>query len=103
MSDIDAPTLLTWLAIAVVAFLAGRASVSSDRPEPRDRVAERQRAEGHAREVWRKLSPQAKAQVDALLASRKVIEAVKVIRNETALGLKESKNVVDLRRRMPVD
>ena len=45
------------------------------------------------------LSPEAEAQVRAALASRRKIEAIKIYREVTGLGLKESKEAVEAMQR----
>lgn len=99
MLDFDASNWLTYLLIAVVAFVVGRVSAGASRSDSVDRVTRRQNEENDAREIWRSLSAQGKSQVDEFLAARKIIEAVKVIRNETGAELKLSKQVVDMRGR----
>lgn len=99
MPEADSHNWLVYLLIALVAFVAGRVTAGSGAGDGLDRVTRRQRAEGDAREVWRNLSPQAKSRVDELLGDRKMIEAVKVVRNESGVGLKAAKAVVDLRRK----
>ena len=88
----------TWLfivGVAVIAFIAGRRSASAS-PEAleRRRIAEEEAARNFAR-----LSSATRAEVDRLLADRKTVDAIKLIRAELNTGLYEAKQIVDRRKR----
>lgn len=88
-----------WLlvaAVAIVCFLLGRATAQQ---RDGDR-AERKRVEAESAGVtFGALTTAHQTDVDRLVMENKVIEAIKLVREQTGLGLKESKDVVDARRK----
>ncbi|MEZ5920900.1 MAG: hypothetical protein R3C60_06055 [Parvularculaceae bacterium] len=50
-------------------------------------------------EAFAALSPETQADIDRLLREKKLINAIKEIRKASGLGLKESKDVADWRRK----
>ncbi|MFC2950987.1 ribosomal protein L7/L12 [Marinicaulis aureus] len=87
-----------WLLIAFLAYVAftiGRMSKSGEAPEARE--ARRMAEETRAADAFASLSPSIQSDVDRLLMDKKKIEAIKVIREHTGLGLKESKIAADKR------
>lgn len=99
MQDID-PTggWLILAAVAYIAFMAGRASAGR-RESPEDREMRRMREGERAAGAFAALSPSVQADVDRLLLENKKIEAIKLIREQTGMGLKESKDAADQRQR----
>ncbi|MBI1366058.1 MAG: hypothetical protein GC153_08905 [Alphaproteobacteria bacterium] len=94
MSGFHPDQILILVGVAIVAFLLGRAArgVSAE-----DR-AERDRLDNEAVEAaLAGLSPDVRMQIDRLLSERKKIEAIKVFREATGLGLKQSKDAVERR------
>lgn len=57
------------------------------------------RQELEAERVFSSLSPTTQDEADQLLTEGKVIEAIKLFREETSLGLRDAKIVADHRRR----
>lgn len=97
MQDLDPPGGWLLLAAAVyIAFMAGRAS-AGPRESPEDRELRRMREGERAAGAFAALSPSVQADVDRLLLDGKKIEAIKIIREQTGMGLKESKGVADQR------
>lgn len=91
-----------WLlmaAIAYVAYLFGRASARAG-GDGESREARRMREQQEAEYAFSSLSPAKQADVDRLLTDGRLIQAVKLIRQESGLGLKEAKSVADHRRRL---
>ncbi len=90
-----------WLVLAAVAFVAFRIGrMSAGKSESAgEREMRRMQEEQAAEDTFASLSPSVQADVDRLLADKKVIDAVKVVRENTGKGLKESKDVVDQRRK----
>lgn len=87
----DLPQNPTFLAIVAVAALAGFAlgRLSARQPGDGERTAAR------AAENAVMLSANARGDVEKLIDENRVIEAVKLCREKTGLGLKEAKEVVD--------
>lgn len=88
-----------WLVIAVVAwaaFMIGRASAGR-RESPEEREMRRMREGESAADAFASLSPSVQTDVDRLLAAGKKIEAIKLIREQTGMGLKESKDAAEHR------
>ncbi len=88
-----------WLLIAFIAYVAftiGRMSKSAETPEAR--ATRRMEEETRAADAFSSLSPSIQSDVDRLLMDKKLIEAIKVIREHTGLGLKESKIAAEQRR-----
>ncbi len=86
-----------WLLLTVTAFVAfmlGRASKGGDGVDP---VARRMAEEQDIAQATANLSPTVWAEVDRLLSERKKIEAIKVLREASGLGLKLSKQAVEQR------
>jgi hypothetical protein len=54
-----------------------------------------QAAAGPGRPAFPGLSPQAQGEIGALVAQGKKIEAIKLVRAQTGMGLKDAKNLVD--------
>lgn len=89
-----------WFAVAFalwLAFTIGRMTKSGESPEARDmrRMEEQTKAES----AFSSLTPSIQADVDRLLMDKKLIEAIKIIREHTGLGLKESKLAAEQRRK----
>ena len=83
------------IGVAIAAFLAGRSSANAS-PEAHER---KRLAQEEAARNFKRLSKATQARVDSLLAERKTIDAVKLIRAELNTGLYEAKQIVDLRKR----
>lgn len=88
-----------WLALAAVAYIAfmigratGRASGGAGSSESRRMADEQAIATATAN-----LSPSVWADIDRLLAEKKKIEAIKVLREASGLGLKLAKDAVEQR------
>ena len=83
-------------AAAFIGFMVGRiagrrgASGSGSPPPAPGRPPE---------EAFAALAPETQAEVDLLLHEKKLINAIKEIRTASGLGLKESKDVADWRRK----
>ncbi|MEZ5891996.1 MAG: hypothetical protein R3C58_02445 [Parvularculaceae bacterium] len=87
-----------WLAtafIAYVAFMIGRATKGSESAESRE--MRRMQEEQTALSAFSSLTPSIQTDVDRLLLDRKLIEAIKLIREHTGLGLKDSKFAAEQR------
>lgn len=82
--------------VAVVAFFLGRASGGgmSSEEKMQKKMEERQEAE----RLFAGLPPQVQQDIDARIQDGKIIEAVKIIRDNSGAGLKEAKQAVDARR-----
>ena len=88
-----------WLilaAVAYIAFMIGRAGAGR-RESPEEREMRRMREGERAATAFAALSPSVQADVDRLLLDRKKIEAIKLIREHTGMGLKESKDAAEHR------
>ena len=99
MENLD--PLQIWLlmaAVAYIAFMAGRATSRRDTGESREMKA--LRIQQAADEAYSGLTSSSQEEVDRLIRDGKIIQAVKVVRENTGFGLKESKDTVDQRRRM---
>ncbi|MAW81701.1 MAG: hypothetical protein CMI63_15800 [Parvularcula sp.] len=83
--------------LAYVAFMAGRMTRSGESPETR--AMRRMEEETKAADAFSSLSPSVQSEVDRLLMDKKLIEAIKVIREHTGLGLKDSKIAAEQRRK----
>jgi ribosomal protein L7/L12 len=89
-----------WLLLAFVAwasFMIGRAT--ANRTSAEERRMRRENEEQEASEAFASLPSSVHADVDRLLLDGKLIEAIKLIREHTSLGLKDSKLAADQRRR----
>ncbi|WDI32528.1 hypothetical protein PUV54_04880 [Hyphococcus flavus] len=85
-----------WTVLIVIAFFAGRATGGGMSSEERTqkKMEERQNAE----RLFAGLSPDVQQDVDARIQRGKIIEAVKVVRENSGAGLKDAKQAVDARR-----
>ncbi|MEQ8177265.1 MAG: hypothetical protein RIC52_01415 [Amphiplicatus sp.] len=89
-----------WLLLAAAigfAFILGRAMRARDTGETR--VERRQREAADALAQFNALTPDKQSEIDALVANNRIIDAIKRVREESGMGLKESKDAVDARRR----
>ncbi|MEE2691197.1 MAG: hypothetical protein VX640_06635 [Pseudomonadota bacterium] len=89
-----------WLllfAVAGIAFILGRSM--REREPGESRVERRMREARQALEQFGALSSDKQAEVDALVRDNRIIEAIKLVREESGMGLKDSKDAVDARRR----
>ena len=82
--------------VALVAFFVGRASGGGMSSEERmqQRMEERQAAE----RLFAGLPPEVQQDIDARIQDGKIIEAVKIVRENSGAGLKDAKQAVDARR-----
>ncbi len=80
------------LAVAYAAFRVGRATAPGNSEEAR------MLARVNAEDLFAKLPADAQTAVDERIRNGKIIEAVKIIRENTGAGLKESKQAVDMRK-----
>ncbi len=90
-----------WLLLAAAigfAFILGRAMRAREEGGE-TRVERRQREAAEALAQFNALTPDKQAEIDALVTNNRIIEAIKRVREETGMGLKESKDAVDVRRR----
>lgn len=85
----DPAVLLTLVVVAVVAFLLGGISSGSGIP------TEAEKAEIST--AMASLSPQQKMKIDAAIDARRKIEAIRIVRGATGLGLKHAKMGVEAR------
>lgn len=98
MEALDSQQL--WLliaAVAVGAFMLGRMTGGES---PEDRAARRMQERQEIENAFANLSPDVQQEIDALIARRKKIEAIKRFREATGRGLKESKDAVEHRQAM---
>ena len=90
-----------WLlmgAVAYVSFLAGRVTANGGSTESAE---ERRFREDHeAERNFSSLSPSKQTEIDGLLTDGKLIEAIKLIREETGIGLRDAKLAAERRKRM---
>ncbi|MBO9575853.1 MAG: ribosomal protein L7/L12 [Sphingobium sp.] len=82
--------LILLIAVGVAAFLIGRASGRSD-----DLIDIFSRPAGASRAGLPESDAELEAQVRALLADGNKIDAIKLVRETTGLGLKEAKDFVE--------
>lgn len=82
--------------VALIAFFIGRISSGGMSAEERTqrKMEERQEAE----RLFAGLSPEVQQEVDVRIQRGKIIEAVKIVRENSGAGLKEAKQAVDVRR-----
>lgn len=88
-----------WLlvaAVGIVCFLLGRATAQKRDDE---RAEQKLRDAEAAQLSFGTLTAANQSDVDRLVTENKMIEAIKLVREQTGLGLKESKDVVDIRRK----
>ena len=96
MPHFEPDQILVLVGVAIVAFILGRATrgdVSGARTERE--VADREQVENALAE----LSSDVQTEVDRLLTEHRKIEAIKIFREATGLGLKQSKDAVEVRQR----
>lgn len=89
-----------WLLLAFVAwgsFMIGRAS--ANRTSAEERRMRRENDEQEASEAFAGLPSPVHADIDRLLLDGKLIEAIKLVREHTGLGLRDSKFAAEQRRR----
>ena len=90
-----------WLlmaAVAYIAFMAGRATANSGDKESHE--ARALRIQESSERAFSAMTASSREEVDRLLHDGKIINAVKVVRENSELGLREAKQAVDWRRRM---
>ncbi|MEM8770287.1 MAG: hypothetical protein AAGD92_01440 [Pseudomonadota bacterium] len=83
-------------ALAIGAFVLGRATAGEGSSESRAEQRMRQRQE--AEQLYSSLSPNVQQDVDMRIQNGKMIEAIKIVRQNGGVGLKEAKQIVDARR-----
>ncbi len=99
MENLDQTQLLLLLvAVAVTAFLLGRQSAGARSPVNEAERAMRQQQ--FVEEAFSSLSPTIQQEVDSLISEGKTIEAIKVLRTNSNLGLREAKLLADYRRHL---
>lgn len=86
------------IAVGYFAFRIGRAT-GRPRESAEERQMRRMQEETNAANAFAELSPAVQTDVDRLLMDKKVIEAIKVIREHTGLGLRDAKLATDHRRK----
>ncbi len=90
-----------WLllaAVAYIAFMAGRATAG--RGDRESREARALRVQEHAERTFSEMTASTREEVDRLLHEGKIIDAIRLVRESSGLGLKDAKQAVDWRRRM---
>jgi hypothetical protein len=88
-----------WFLMAAVAYLGylfGRSSRGGMSYEDRQHRRMQQRQE--AERLFSGLQPKIQQDVDALIQQGEIIQAIKVVRENSGAGLKEAKQAVDMRR-----
>lgn len=86
-----------WLIMIAIVYAAFRAGQANPQMSPEERMR-RQTAEGEEIAAGtQRLSDADWAEIDRLTAAGKKIEAIKILRNATGLGLKLSKRAVEQR------
>ncbi len=90
--------LIVLIAVAYFAFMVGRAT-GGRRESDETRSMRQMQQEQDAADAFAALSPSIQNDVDRLLADKKLIEAVKLIREHTGKDLKDSKDIADMRRK----
>lgn len=91
---LESPTLGQVLVLAAVGYggyLIGRASAGGGSS------ASREIDSLEMDQALNSLSPDKQAEIDGLLANRKKIAAIKILRAETGLGLRDAKLTIDKR------
>lgn len=81
--------LVTLIVVAFIAYLIGKANGGPDRDGMQGEANRAQAVAG--------LTPQQKMDIDAAIDSNKKIEAIRIMRAATGMGLKQSKLAVDAR------
>ena len=84
-------------AVAYFSFMIGR-SVGRSHESPEAREMRRMEEQTKAADAFASLTPSIQTDVDRLLLDDKKIQAIKLIRENTGMGLKDSKIAADLRR-----
>lgn len=84
------------LIVAVAAFWLGRQSRAGGGETAEER---RMRESLAAQDTFSSIDPSKQAEIDRLLSDGKLIDAIRLIRQETGVGLKEAKTIADTRRR----
>lgn len=87
--------LLIVAAAAIAAYLLGRATGGAS---PEERAEKRMRDRQEADALFNRMSPTKQQEVDAELTENKVVEAIKIIREETGASLREAKQAAEARR-----
>lgn len=82
---------LTLLVVAAIGFIAGRVTAKS----PLERDRERRDQAAALRQHKARLTHETKEAVQELLRNGKTIEAIKRVREDLNIGLKEAKDLVD--------
>lgn len=93
---------INWLVVAVIAFgafILGRASARGGDGGGESRQARRLRESEEATAAFAALDLSKQADIDRLIADGRIIDAVKLLRESTGMGLYESKLAIDERRR----
>ena len=99
MENLETDQLLFLVAaVAVAAFWLGRASARSGGGESGE--SRRLREQQEIEQLYDGLPSALQEEVDSLLVQGKMLEAIKRIREETGMGLREAKRLVDYRMRM---
>jgi ribosomal protein L7/L12 len=88
-------SLLSLLGAAVIGYVLGQIRGSSPR-RTEERKREQRAETASTREHLVRLAPALRDSIEALVAKGQLIEAIRDLRHATGLGLKESKDVVDL-------
>ena len=91
-----------WLflaAVAYFAFMLGRLTAGGKRESPEEREMRRMNEAQASADAFAALTPSVQADVDRLLLDNKKIEAIKLFREHTGKGLKDSKDFADLRQK----
>ena len=99
MENLDQTQLLLLLvAVAAFAFLLGRQSAGFESPV--DQAERDMRKQQMAEEAFSALSPTIQQEVDGLITEGEMIAAIKIVRTNSGLGLREAKILVDHRRHL---
>lgn len=97
MDNLDQTQFILLLAsVAGVAFIIGRATAGGASSEAREERRMNQQME--AERLIASLTPAVQQEVDEKLKAGKLIEAIKIIRENTGAGLRDAKIAADLRR-----
>lgn len=86
---LDPPVLVTILVVALLAFFLGGAASGSGLPTEAEKA--------DISTAMASLTAQQRMQVDAAIDANKKIEAIRIVRGATGLGLKQAKLAVDAR------
>jgi ribosomal protein L7/L12 len=91
-------SLLTLIFAFLIGLLIGRITAGGNRSARHENEAQTNQSEiqRSAAETAALLSPELRAEVEALLAQDRKIEAIRVIRAALGFGLKEAKDLADL-------